>query len=198
MAYWRARAESEGDLANFWYVRAFTEVFGRDASHYDGRRILDVGCGPRGSLEWAAGAARRVGLDPLVERYRELGIDEHAMEYVCAPAEAMPFEDGAFDVVSTFNSLDHVEDVDRAIAEMVRVVAPGGEVLLVLEVGRPPTVTEPHALGWDVVERFAPLSVADEQRYEQTSPAVYMDLLEVRRPHPGSGPGWLVARLAAT
>lgn len=49
-----------------------------------GRRVLDVGCGPRGSLEWADRARVRVGLDPLVDAYRELGVADHAMGYVAA------------------------------------------------------------------------------------------------------------------
>src|SRR3954451_9057639 len=109
MAYWRDRSSIEGGLSGGHYRYFFTEHFGLPESFYEGKRVLDVGCGPRGTLEWADMAAERVGVDPLVPRYRELGIDDHAMDYVAAGAEDMPFEDDSFDIVTTMNSLDHVD-----------------------------------------------------------------------------------------
>jgi len=155
LAYWRERAAQEGTLGHDHYERVFTDHFELTPAFFAGKRVLDVGCGPRGSLEWADGAAERVGLDPLVDRYRELGIDRHAMRYVSAPAEHMPLPDASFDIVATLNSLDHVDDIDGAVAEITRVAAPGATWLLTVEVGHVPTATEPHALEWNVVEEFA-------------------------------------------
>jgi ubiquinone/menaquinone biosynthesis C-methylase UbiE len=96
------------------------------------------------------------------------------MEYVCAPAEDMPLADGEFDVVSSFNSLDHVEDVGRVAAETVRVLAPGGTFLLITEVGHPPQMTEPQDFGWEITERFAPpLELIGERRLEASHELVY-------------------------
>lgn len=160
MGYWSERAALEGVLGNAHYERVFTTQFGLERSFFSGKRVLDVGCGPRGSLEWATGAAQRVGLDPLVERYRDLGIDRHAMDYVAAPAERIPFADASFDVVASLNSLDHVDDVEAAVGEITRVAAPGATWLLTVEIGHAPTATEPHSLAWDVAERFAGWRVA--------------------------------------
>ncbi len=154
LGFWRARHAAEGRLANAHFERFFTTQFGLDADFYAGKRMLDVGCGPRGSLEWATMAAERVGVDPLVDDYRELGIREHAMTYVHAGAERLPFEDGRFDVVSCFNALDHVDDVDAAVGELTRVAHPGGTGLLLVEVEHAPTVTEPHTLSWDLLDAF--------------------------------------------
>lgn len=152
LGYWTQRVAIEGVLGNAHYAHVFTTQFGLAPSFFDGKRVLDVGCGPRGSLEWCDGAALRVGLDPLVDRYRELGIDAHAMTYVQARAERMPFADGAFDVVASLNSLDHVDDVERALAEITRVAAPGATWLLTVECGHEPTATEPHSLPWEIAE----------------------------------------------
>jgi ubiquinone/menaquinone biosynthesis C-methylase UbiE len=121
-------------------------------------------------------AKTRVGLDPLADDYRALGIESHPMEYVAAPAEAMPFEDASFDVVTSLNSLDHVDDLGRAISEIKRVVRPGGHVVLVVEVGHEPTWSEPQALSWDVCARFAPeLDVVRSDGYERTGDTLYAD-----------------------
>lgn len=198
MGYWRRRAAIEGVLGADHYERVFTVHFGLERSFFDAKRVLDVGCGPRGSLEWATQAARRVGLDPLVERYRELGIERHAMEYVAAPAERMPFGDASFDVVASLNSLDHVDDVAAAVAEITRVAAPGATWLLTVEVGHEPTPTEPHSLAWDVAESFAGWDVAWSARNGLRADHDIYASIDEDLAHSGSGPGLLRARLTRT
>jgi len=176
-SYWTVRRVREGTLSNVHYEFFYTGPFGLDRSFYAGKRILDVGCGPRGSLEWADEAAERVGLDPLASRYRTLGSRAHRMRYVSAPAEKIPFPDGSFDVVSSFNSLDHVDRLDDAVGEMRRVLAGGGVLLLVTDVNHRPTVTEPIAFGWDVVDRFSPLRVVRSNRYEKAPGGMYETLV---------------------
>jgi SAM-dependent methyltransferase len=148
LVFWKDRAAHEPVLVNDHYAFFYTTCFGLDEAFYRGKRIMDIGCGPRGSLEWAGMAAERVGLDPLANEYLKLGAARHAMKYVAAPAEEMPFADGYFDVVCSFNSLDHVDDLVRTIAEIKRVVKPGGLFLLIVEANHPAMVTEPVTFGW--------------------------------------------------
>jgi SAM-dependent methyltransferase len=177
LTFWRIVKTREGRLEHSGLVHFFTAHFGLPLAHYEGKRILDIGCGPRGSLEWASAAAERVGLDPLVDSYRELGIDEHQMTYAHAPAEQIPFDDGHFDVVTAFNSLDHVDDLDRAIAEITRVTKPGGVFLMIAEVNHKPTISEPQTFSWDIVDRFAgDWRAADVQRSERQSSGIYESL----------------------
>ncbi|MEL6979728.1 MAG: methyltransferase domain-containing protein [Pseudomonadota bacterium] len=166
LSYWKKRAKSEGDsFDNSHYQQFFTELFNLTLSDFDGKSIIDIGCGPRGSLEWAVGATRRVGLDPLAIEYTLLNRGVHAMEYVAGSAESIPFAEGSFDYVSALNSLDHVESVERAIDEMERVTAPSGSILLIVEVNHEPTVNEPHTLSTDIVERFTRCDVVDSALY---------------------------------
>jgi SAM-dependent methyltransferase len=165
LTFWRDHGTRYiGDGKREW---TYTGLFGLDRDWYRGKRILDVGCGPRGSLDWAAGvAAACVGLDPLADAYRELGTDDHAMDYVNGVAERMPFPDASFDVVGTFNSLDHVDDVPRAVAEIARVLRPGGHLLLVTDVNHPARLMEPQTFGWEVMRLFEDdFDVLDERRY---------------------------------
>ena len=160
LRYWRGvtapiardRAKLEHERAHYEYF--FTTFFGLNAEDYAGAAVLDIGCGPCGSLEWAREARQRVGLDPLADKYRKLADDNQAMTYCSAPSEAIPFADGHFDVVTSFNSLDHVDDVDTTIREIKRVTA--ARILLIVEIGHAPTPTEPHFLDEGVVAKFAP------------------------------------------
>ena len=160
LEYWQARRKAEGCLANHWYQRAFTEPFGLKEEFFEAKCVLDIGCGPRGSLEWAHNAAVRVGLDPLADLYRELGTDRHKMSYLSAPCERIPAEDASFDIVTSLNSLDHVDDIDACIKEIKRVVRVGGIILLMTDLHQEPTTTEPVVFGWDMVDRFRPDCIA--------------------------------------
>lgn len=146
LSYWRGKQKAEGVLSNDHYRHFYTAHFGLDGDFYRDKTVLDIGCGPRGSLEWASMAARRIGLDPLVEEYRKLGADRHRMEYIRAASERIPLADASCDAVFSFNSFDHVEDVERTAAEIKRVAKPGSLFLLLAEVNHPPTVCEPHQL----------------------------------------------------
>jgi SAM-dependent methyltransferase len=146
-AFWNGRAAEEGVLSNGHYSHFYTNFFGLTPEDYKGKAIIDIGCGPRGSLEWAHDARERVGLDSLVNEYRGLGIERHKMRYVDAPAESIPFPASHFDFVTSFNALDHVEDLGAALAEIRRVLKPDGTFLLIVEANHEPTVTEPVTIG---------------------------------------------------
>jgi len=101
-----------------------------------GRDVLDVGCGEGWLVRHMCdrGAASAVGVDPLavaLERARE---QDPSGRYLEGRAEALPFDDGSFDVAVLFNSLHHVavEQMDEALAQAARVLR-GDGVLYVQE-----------------------------------------------------------------
>lgn len=193
--FW-TRAAVEGRFVNESREPFFTEHVGLGPAFYDGKRILDVGCGPRRELEWAVDAAERVGLDPLAERYRELADDDGGMRLVTGVGERMPFAEHSFDVIASLNSLDHVDDPERVVAEVKRVLEPGGTVIVITDVGHRARVTEPQTFGWDVVELFAPeLEPRLIRRLRDTGRGIdqsVRDGLELSAED--HGPGVLVAR----
>jgi ubiquinone/menaquinone biosynthesis C-methylase UbiE len=184
LAFWQSRLEQQGALTNDHYEPFYTAHFGLERTFYRGKKVLDIGCGPRGSLEWAAEAGLRVGLDPLAAAYRQLGTGRHAMHYLAGRAEGLPFPDNAFDVVCSLNSLDHVDDLDKTIAEICRVLAWQGSFLLVTEIHRHPTLLEPMAYSWDIVTRFRPaLALVAQRQVEYTvfSPEGFGDIYQSLR-----------------
>jgi ubiquinone/menaquinone biosynthesis C-methylase UbiE len=179
LGFWKWKKEAETNLSNEHYEYFYTTHFGLEPGFYDGKRILDIGCGPRGSLEWAQMTLERVGLDPLAEKYLQLGAGKHSMKYVKAHSESIPFEDDYFDVVTSFNSLDHVEDLNKTISEITRVTKPAGLFLLVTDVNHDPTPCEPQDISWDVVESFSSrFEILAETHFERNAEGVYQSLTD--------------------
>ncbi len=198
IAYWRSRLTVEGKLTNERYLQSYTATFGLEPSFYTGKRILDIGCGPRVSLEWADMTAERVALDPLVPKYLKMGADRHKITYVAASSDAIPFPAEHFDIVCALNSLDHVAHLEKTIAEIKlcalnsldhvahlektiaeikRLVRPGGLFLLITEVNHPPTATEPIDLPWSISQSFMDVfSLLDEKRYEIGNHDIYRQI----------------------
>jgi ubiquinone/menaquinone biosynthesis C-methylase UbiE len=99
----------------------------------DGDRVIDVGCGT-GSLTFTlpeiANVASVTGIDlteAYVEFVRARNIDRR-INFEPADARSLPFEDNSFDRASSMLVLQFIPDAGRAVAEMRRVVRPGGTV----------------------------------------------------------------------
>lgn len=118
------------------------------------------------------------------------------MKYVSAGSEDLPFEDSYFDVVSIFNALDHVENVDSAIAEAERVLAPGGDILLIVETNHKPTLTEPHFLTDSILTDFSSCEVRSQKMYAiNAQHNVYRSISEAKPRSTPDEPGILCAHL---
>ena len=110
---------------DYWWYRARTAllhaVFGPSLG--TPRTVLDVGSADAPSVGWMRGSHRRISLD-LHPRGLVPG------EGVCGSATELPFREGAFDVVAAFDVVEHCEDDARAVSELVRVLVPGGRLLI--------------------------------------------------------------------
>ena len=97
----------------------------------NGGRALDVGCGEgRFCRILRAEGFDPVGLDPTVELLEAARVRDPDGPYVEGRAEDLTFTDGTFDLVVACLSLIDIEGADRAIAEMARVLRPGGTLLV--------------------------------------------------------------------
>jgi ubiquinone/menaquinone biosynthesis C-methylase UbiE len=96
-----------------------------------GVRILDLGGGTGVTTErFADGAGEIVVLDPDPRKVARGRAARPALGFVGGVAERLPFEDGRFDRVVSLMSFHHFRDSARALAEVLRVLAPGGSLTI--------------------------------------------------------------------
>jgi ubiquinone/menaquinone biosynthesis C-methylase UbiE len=126
-----------------WRASFIERIFGSLGVLEGGSPYLDVGVGGSGAtvIEAARRGVEARGCDLSIEgvlaaqRFAtDEGVSEHAHFVVCA-AEALPFADSSFATASAVALLEHLDDDKPAVAELARVLRPGGLVWL----------TVPHA-----------------------------------------------------
>lgn len=95
------------------------------------RTAIDVGCGEGRFCRTMAGLGIAVtGIDPTAALIEAARCRDPDGDYRLGRAEALPFADASFDLVVSYLSLIDIPDLDAGIAEMTRVLAPGGSLLI--------------------------------------------------------------------
>lgn len=146
-----------------------------DAHLAGARRVLDVGCGEgQVARRVAALGAEVVGVDPAWAQLVVAGRRGGGPRYVRASALALPVRPGACDAVVVCLVLEHVDPLEPAVAEIARVLAPGGHLVLFLN---HPLLQTPGS-GWvddHILEeqywRIGPY-LPDDVSYEEMEPGV--------------------------
>lgn len=102
-----------------------------------GQRVLEVGVGMGADfVRWVRAGALATGVD-ITDRAvsltrRRLDQEQLTADVSVADAESLPFPDEAFDIVYSWGVLHHTPNPARALQEAQRVLAPGGELRLML------------------------------------------------------------------
>ncbi len=180
------RYDLMNDLMSFGLHRVWKRVALTLAAARPGQRVLDL-AGGTGDL--AAALARKVGprgrviLADINAAMLELGRDRlldrglvDNVGWVQADAEQLPFPDDSFDLVTIAFGLRNVTDKARALAAMLRVLKPGGR-LLVLEFSRP---TNPllgklyDQYSFQVLPRLGELVAGDADSYRYLAESIRM------------------------
>ncbi len=144
---WRKRSA----LNPYWLDRRLLrEAVARIAPHASGR-LLDVGVAERPyEADFAPFVERYIGLEyPVVVNNLNPEVWEHldrvqGIVDVWGDGNQLPFADASFDTVLSIEVLEHVPDPTRMMGEMVRVLRPGGALLLTV-----PFAAQLHQLPYD-------------------------------------------------
>ena len=94
-------------------------------------RILEIGCGTGPFLQYLIDQGHAcLGIE-LDSKWLSVGRDEFGkLPFMVMQGEALGFESDSFDLVVSFDVLEHIPDTDKHLAEVRRVLKPGGAYLL--------------------------------------------------------------------
>ena len=112
----------------------------------DQSTIVDVGCGTGSALRHAAAKVTNgnlIGIDPvprMIEIAKELTKENetsYQINFEVGSAEDLPVEDSIADIVLAFDSIDHWNDIQHGLNEVLRILKPEGKFIIVKDLGVP-------------------------------------------------------------
>jgi SAM-dependent methyltransferase len=127
-------SEAEERLAN----DPTSELWGEHRARYRfatrwaaGRRVLDVACGSGFGLQMLRQAGgRAVGIDLDARTLVDVHAHDRAAVLVLADGTRLPLSDASIDLITSFETVEHVPDARALVLELRRVLKPGGTLLL--------------------------------------------------------------------
>ena len=111
-------------VTDYWWYRARADLLRVTLEPFVDQpgRILDVGSADGPSVSWLGEHGDRVTIDVDIRGLAPGG--------VCGSALALPFGDATFDIVGAFDVIEHCDPEQVAVAEIARVLKPGGRLLM--------------------------------------------------------------------
>ncbi len=166
--HWKADAQSEFNrwaqtydqsvLQRLLFRRCYLKFFEMILKFYPqmdrSLRLLDVGCGT-GTFASMLGRTclpvRPTGLDMAenmchlaLQKVKQVNLEDR-VHFVNADSERMPFVDNTYDLITCSNSYHHYPNQEKVLTEMLRVLKPGGRVMIM-------DGYRDNALGWLIFE----------------------------------------------
>ena len=169
--YQATHGEFLGDVGFVWGPEGLREEDARFLGDVAGKRVLEIGSGAGQCSRWVATqGATAVGLDVSwrqLQHSRRIDDDTGLpVPVVQATASHLPFAEGSFDIVfSSFGALQFISDEDQLVAEIARVLAPGGRLAF--------SVT--HPTRWMFPDDPGPDGLTATQSYWDHRPYVEVD-----------------------
>lgn len=153
-----------------------------------GDRVLDIAAGTGTSSAALARAGARVTALDFSPGMVAVGRTKHPdIEFIEGDAMALPFDDASFDAVTISFGLRNIKDPHKALAEMRRVLVPGGR-LVVCEFTTPPIGVIRAGYNFYLAKVMPVIA-----KLSSTNPAAYTYLMDSIRDWPAQGilAGWI-------
>jgi ubiquinone/menaquinone biosynthesis C-methylase UbiE len=177
--------------------RFFIQLYHRTATQADlkGKKVLEVSCGHGGGASYLVRTLdpasytgldlNSAGIDLCRERHNLPGLD-----FVCGNADNLPFADQSFDAVINIEASSYYPSMPRFLAEVARVLRPGGHLLYAdIRYGRN------HIAEWEEDLRSSPMRLMSERDIsEQVAHGVEKNVPRQKELNPGT-PSFLTTKL---
>lgn len=184
IGFWRDLLRQKGSIENFMDQRKedWNEIKENlpELSEFLGNgdestKVLEIGSGLVSPLQFADSKCDITSIDPLMSEYQDtIDLMGGRIHYLQGDGEKIAFPDGEFNAVVCINVIDHTPTPANMIAEIKRVLKPGGK--LFFEVNFDESLSPAHYALWDqenvdaITEGLKLISAKDSRRdeYNQT------------------------------
>jgi ubiquinone/menaquinone biosynthesis C-methylase UbiE/uncharacterized protein YbaR (Trm112 family) len=108
------------------------KIIGKWEGNFTWKRVLNVGSGVDDNVmkRLAAKGIEVINCDVILESLLELQTHNKG-GLVCSNLKSLPFDEGTFDAVFCFHVIHHVEPIEQALSEAIRVLKPDGKVFII-------------------------------------------------------------------
>lgn len=125
-----------GEGANYNAIEASIHI-GRYAlarSAVKGKRVLDAACGEGYGAallkKWGAAFVEAIDIDAETIKKANALFGQQNVRFQCHTCEELPFKDQSFDVVCSFETIEHIDHPEAFLRELKRVLKPGGVAII--------------------------------------------------------------------
>lgn len=167
--------------------RRLSDSFGYTIEELREQTVLEVGCG-NGMIHSIEGPS--IGVDPILPNVRQ-HVGESPAALLTGVGEALPLRSDSVDIVILYNVLDHTKDPAAVLAEVRRVLAPGGDLLFHVNAFALPgfvrrrlsLIDRPHPHHFSPAEVRSMIEDAgfEIERYSSTAKSANLRQLNVKR-----------------
>ena len=132
MLFYESIADSFDSVVNMYDTTKRLEVIFNELlpKKIKGKKLLDAGCGTGWASAWAAERGAKVTSMDVGDKLLKEVAKKCKSKRVKGSILEMPFRTNSFDIVVSTEVIEHVEDPQKAIKEMFRVLKPGGVLAL--------------------------------------------------------------------
>ncbi|MFO1256827.1 MAG: class I SAM-dependent methyltransferase [Gammaproteobacteria bacterium] len=149
---------------SYWWNCDFLSLIAKRWELKDARKVLDVGCG---TGDWSRALAPNFNNETLVYgididlRYLQKAIQLYRnknskieFQFINGKVEDLAFQESSFDIATCQSLLIHVENIEIAIAEMLRVLKPGGRIIIAEPLKMIPMISCNPQLSFEMIDEY--------------------------------------------
>jgi ubiquinone/menaquinone biosynthesis C-methylase UbiE len=130
--YWMSKGINIKRTILYWNKKL--KAINLSFDYFKQKEILEIGCGPSGIINFIPRNNLKIGVDPLILKYREKLVIKSNTNFLLSVSEFLPFKNNSVNILFAINMLDHCQNPIKVIREIRRIIKKDGVFILNLNI----------------------------------------------------------------